>query len=204
MNNILFLDAPSRHNERNDFREKIKGIGITTTDSPENNINPNIIFIHGGDVTLGNDISNFINSKPSIWKIYYGDKDSKFEIDFNGKAIKYINFKKVEANFDKFYEKVKDGIKREDGDEIKKWWEILVGFDPILEVQLELLHQCLTPEGAAIADKIKNYPLIKDKVEKIKVGEKTIVEHLSKQSDCFDDENYIKPLTKLRDALLNS
>jgi len=73
----------------------------------------------------------------------------------------------------------------------------------ILEVKLNLLHHCLTPEGAKTPEAIENYSLIKDLIKKVKWGEKTVVEHLAEQTNCFDDDNYIKPLTKLRDALLS-
>ena len=90
-------------------------------------------------------------------------------------------------------------------DAIKKiidWFD----FNEELEAKLELLHKCLTPGGAENARDISNYDTIKTKVEnvKIKCGEEKIItiNYLSKQSDCFDKDTYIDPLTDLRDALL--
>jgi hypothetical protein len=79
--------------------------------------------------------------------------------------------------------------------------------NPILEAKLNLLHKCLTPEGAKVVkgelDKHLGYfKDIKDDVKKINHNGKTVVEHLSEQTNCFDEDNYIKPLSKLRDALL--
>jgi hypothetical protein len=71
-----------------------------------------------------------------------------------------------------------------------------------LEAKLSLLHKCLTPDEAKSATQIPNYNLIKDMVESIMINNEPVIEYLTKQSDCFDEENYIKPLTTLRDKLL--
>lgn len=91
--------------------------------------------------------------------------------------------------------------------------ELIIGLynfflgDPELEAKLNLLHQCLTPAGAKEARSITNYDLIKNLVDNVKIKfnegeEKDIIDYLSTQTDCFDEDNYIKPLSKLRDALL--
>ena len=72
----------------------------------------------------------------------------------------------------------------------------------ILESKLNLLHQCLTPDDAKTATQIPNYHLIEVDVEDVKIKNESVIEYLAKQSDCFDEEGYIKPLTTLRDKLL--
>lgn len=75
--------------------------------------------------------------------------------------------------------------------------------DPVLEAKLEILHECLTPEGALTANQINGYSLIANIVESIKIEDKNLIDYLASQSDCFSD-NYISKLTVLRKALLGS
>ena len=85
---------------------------------------------------------------------------------------------------------------------IIKWVENKTTAANILEVKLDTLHQCLTPEGAAKVAEIKNYDLLKDKVI---AGNLTTDEFIKKklvsEEDCFSD-NYINNLSQLRDVLL--
>ena len=72
----------------------------------------------------------------------------------------------------------------------------------LLEVKLNTLHQCLTPEGAAAVAEVDYYDLIKNHVvaDNISVDE-FIKKSLTVEKDCFSD-NYINRLTQLRDSLL--
>ena len=85
---------------------------------------------------------------------------------------------------------------------IIEWVENKTTAANILEVKLDTLHQCLTPEGAAKVAEIKNYDLLKDKVI---AGNLTTDEFIKKklvsEEDCFSD-NYINSLSQLRDVLL--
>lgn len=78
-------------------------------------------------------------------------------------------------------------------------------FDKELEAKLNLLHLCLTPTGAKEAKLIHDYHLIKNIVESVMISkDESVIEYLAKQTDCFDHENYLLPLTKLRNELLPS
>lgn len=91
-------------------------------------------------------------------------------------------------------------------DNIIAWFEA----NDELEQKLELLHKCLTPEDAAscIVETENNWNLIEtfSLLNSINIDNSTIGDYINSsfigKSDCFDEENYIKPLRKLRDALL--
>ena len=79
--------------------------------------------------------------------------------------------------------------------------------EKILDVKLNLLHLCLTPESAKNAREVTDYYLIKEEVERCNMpidSNLLVIDHLAIQnpSDCFDEEKYIKPLSLLRDKLL--
>jgi hypothetical protein len=82
--------------------------------------------------------------------------------------------------------------------------------DPVIDAILELLHQCLTPEGAAscIEENGKDRWKLIDRYSllgNIEIGGILIAEYLkSFKGDCFDEDNYIKPLRILRDTLLTA
>ena len=75
-----------------------------------------------------------------------------------------------------------------------------------LEAKLNLLHLCLTPSEAKKAKDVEGYSLIKDLVESVTLegSDIRIIDHLATQEDCFDENNYLKPLRALRDKLLQS
>jgi|GEM_PF-4790747 len=81
--------------------------------------------------------------------------------------------------------------------------------DRILEAKLDLLHRCLTPEGAAAIAEIDQLgDLLQEQIECVLPGAEppytvaTVVDHLAKQTDPFES-SYIKVLSSLRDALLS-
>lgn len=90
--------------------------------------------------------------------------------------------------------------------EIIDWF----GINDELEQKLELLHKCLTPEDAAscIVDTENNWNLIEtfSLLSNIKIDKLSVSDYIKNsfvdKSDCFDEENYIEPLRKLRKALL--
>ncbi|MBK6771207.1 MAG: hypothetical protein IPG78_03490 [Ignavibacteria bacterium] len=89
---------------------------------------------------------------------------------------------------------------------IEKLYNFFLG-NPKLEAKLNLLHQCLTHEGVKVVKKELDkqsgkYKEIKDEVNKVKHHGKTVVEYLFEHSICFDGDDYIEPLSKLRDELL--
>ena len=85
---------------------------------------------------------------------------------------------------------------------IKEWVEKKTTAANILEVQLNTLHQCLTPEGAAKVAEVKNYDLIKNQVVASNLtADEFIKKKLVSEKDSFSDD-YIQSLSQLRDALL--
>lgn len=141
-------------------------------------------------IYLKNALLENIRTKVKFCK-WYSSVLSGFWNEQDGNAVlPYNNFKKAWKD--------NNGDKRKT---FKAIWDFFDG-DPILEAKLNLLHQCLTPNEAKKATQIPNYHLIKDVVESVKINNEKVVEYLTKQSNCFDEESYIKPLTALRDTLL--
>ena len=82
----------------------------------------------------------------------------------------------------------------------------LIGFEPILEAKLELLHQCLTPDSIDGAQKVldKLKTLLNCDSEKQKTFDtafKTFKSSVKNEKDCFSD-NYVTALSVLRESLL--
>ena len=154
-----------------------------------------ILFAHLGDTQDFNEALYQKCIDSNVVLIQYTGGVSQYQISAN--SIENIHFDMLMDNIEIFLSHCQflESITEYD---LQK----LIGFDPKLEAQLELLHQCLTPAGAASANKINNYTLIDADVENVKIGEQNILEYLGKQPNCFDEEKYIKPLTALRKKLL--
>jgi len=78
---------------------------------------------------------------------------------------------------------------------------IIVGFDPLLESNLELLHLCMTPEGQQDAESVfaKVYQLSEDK-EKLQAAFATMQAGMASSRD----GGYIDTFNAFRKALLSS
>lgn len=171
-----------------------------------------LYLIHNSDGYV-DDFANRSKSLNDSFIVFYsGGGLSVSSLKANGASIGYYSgvFQNGdESGFKELLTKVKDVTDTHDDNKGEKFQK-LFGYDPILEAKLNLLHQCLTKEGADKATDVEGYHLIKDDVEQVKVkddggNEKTeeigVLEYLKAQSDPFD-KNYINALTKLRDALL--
>ena len=87
---------------------------------------------------------------------------------------------------------IAEQIKIGENIDINQVWKKIPEFNFTLEARLNLLHNCLTPSGAANSEKL----FLDDK-------QMTIVESLAKQKDNFS-EDYLRNLTELRRLLLDS
>lgn len=86
-------------------------------------------------------------------------------------------------------ELIKKGISNKG---VKNIYDKIPSYNVLLEAKLNLLHECLTPEGAAEADTSSLTP-----------EQKKIVLFLSKHKDNLA-KDYIEKLTELRNSLLGS
>lgn len=91
---------------------------------------------------------------------------------------------------DTIYDTIAKQIRTGKNIEVDSVWKEIPEFSFTLESNLKLLHNCLTPEGAANADKLL---LTEDQI--------TIVESLAKSQSNFS-QDYIDRLIELRTSLL--
>lgn len=74
-------------------------------------------------------------------------------------------------------------------------------FDPVLELALGLLHECLVPQGACDVLANEEYKIVLDKEALEGKTVRTLVTELSQLTDCFSKE-YLSTLTIVRDIVL--
>ncbi len=147
------------------------------------------ILYHNG--TTNRDLINELRNN----KFYTGERKSIEEIeaenDKNKESLYYIIAKNIRDL------------------SINEITEQIPYYDVILETKLELLHACLTPEGARNIYSIDNIDLIEGITVNYSINKKEknikqfISEHLAIKSDCFSD-TYIESLSCLRIALLGA
>jgi len=74
-------------------------------------------------------------------------------------------------------------------------------FDPVLELALGLLHECLVPQGASDVLANEEYKIVLDKEVPEGKTVRTLVTELSQLDDCFSKQ-YIETLSTVRDIVL--
>jgi hypothetical protein len=195
-------------NRRTRLKSIIKRIGCCVNDYPfvwgdqdinnpicesNNFVKPGILnFVHTSNRCANDFIDFTFNNFPDSWVVEYSGGGISAMENILPRNVKHIIYPKPispEVNFpnlNKFIEAIIEGVENPQ--------YILLGFDPILETKLELLHCCSTPEGST---KILNeLPKINYKDDYIE----NIIKKLASLTDCFSIE-YINILTTLRDQL---
>lgn len=174
-----------------------------------------VVFVHQGDADRY--IDEAVSKKKPV--VCYSGGGDPLDIDrISRLIIDFLPLHILEANLKAFFDELALNQKI-----TLESFHALVGFDPILEARLALLHICLTPEGAKQAfdgqfpselkaEKAKYWgetlkslnPRLTLADQYKYLGDLTIastVERLSGISDCFSEE-YIETLSALRGALL--
>jgi hypothetical protein len=169
-----------------------------------------LVFVHESD-NYGFSDQAAIERKPVVC---YGGRTTQGDYSrVQELMIDFLPISVLMPNLNPFFDRLIVG-----GNVTVDAFYVLIGHDPHLEAVLELLHTCLTPDGAKVARGVQNYHLIKNQVESIKVSvtkddgngnqvteEVPVIDYLKDLSadEVFEDE-YIKPLEKLRDELLKN
>lgn len=194
------LQDPRGYDDRIKFWGNTFGFTCTTelTDGIEQY---DVLFFHGTDID-GN-IDKLIEHDTARWKIIYsGDPPTPINIDQEKKMIKLVSWEIIQANFGSFVKSVEQKRASNPSYEITIGdIYVLIGYDPLLEAKLELLHMCLTPEGKKKSksqwDKVLTYY-----PEDGHAQMKKLYDSIPEAGDCFA-ENYIMALEKLRNAILS-
>jgi len=119
-----------------------------------------------------------------------GFAQSMEEFEENGKTTPYYEIALL----------IERGIREES---VQIIYDSIQVYNPVLEAKLNLLHECLTPEGASEVEKISNYNMIKE----LPVGTVTVDSFIKKHFVIAKDnlaKDYIEKLTELRISLLGS
>jgi len=207
---ILVIESFTNRPERKKFWEEVMEALKDTSLSfdireiaslPESHKDYNLIFVHESDdhgITAELEERN----KPFV---RYGGRTDQVEAERISKlVIDFLPISVLKANLTTFVKKlILDGAVSVDN------LQTLIGFNPLLEAKLELLHACLTPEGlkTVIWGKDGEITITREGQEPFK-GRipdnrgKTEFEQLKEITDGPFGEQYIQALTRLRDALL--
>jgi hypothetical protein len=173
-----------------------------------------LVFVHQSD----NDGYVTEASSRMLPVICYGGAGEELEIGrLRSLIIDFLPLLYLESNINKFFDKV-----ALDQEVTLEALNILIGFDPALEARLELLHMCLTAEGANhvktnfsseleperikfwMASLVSLCPSLEMEVASApyrNLTVKKLVEKMSLAGDCFSDE-YLLMLDYLKKALL--
>jgi hypothetical protein len=183
----------------------------------------NLILVHESD---DHGVTAEVEKRDKPFVRYGGRKDQVEAGRISKLVIDFLPISVLKANLTTFVKKlILDGAVSVDN------LQTLIGFNPLLEAKLELLHMCLTPEGAKDVDskfppELASY---KDQIYKVSISnedaEKAVRKILSMNdndeitashivrvlstgasgnnefSNCFSKE-YMALLSALRDALL--
>lgn len=181
--------------------------------------NHNIIAIHDNIDTndINNCLKNIITKADRILMLVHSDKPKNevqlFIKNINAKTEVTKSLHEPGMKYTQIFNAI---LKLHNGEEEKSSvnhenivenLQNILGIDDILEAKLNLLHQCLTPQGAKDVSTLENFNLVKDlELETVDNNNKIItVEKYISQKFNGDDPfhpDYIKALTDLRDELL--